>query len=181
MKCSLFEFSKGEFSIIATYTEYNDATESSEQTTIKTHERGRPKLYTDAATLALAAEQHFELGNLKVQLRKIGFTENDDGRFATVFLETLSGIKVNPPRVKRVPFINPGADEPDPEHPLNVFLDAVDLVENRISEYLNGDREQPELPEKKEPEARPGPELGFFGKAKAAVTGGRKKPAKVEA
>jgi hypothetical protein len=177
MKCSEFELGKGEFSIIATYTEHNDAAESDESTTIRTHERGRPRLYTDAATLALAAEKYFELGDLKVQLRKINFTENDDGRFAKVSLETLSGIKVSPPRVKREEYIEPGEDEPNPEHPLNVFLAAVDLVENRISEYLSGDREQPDLPVKAEPEARPAP--GLFDRGKGAVGGRRKKAAAV--
>lgn len=165
MKAKTFELEKGEFAVVASYVSYNDATEEEEETTIKTHEKPRPKLYTDAATVALRAREYWKLGDLPVRVSKISFTENDDGRFVRLALETMDTppLRVMPPRVKRQPETKPGEDEPDPENPKNILLEAVELLENRISEYLNGDREQPELPLPKQEEAAP-KQRGLFGK-----------------
>lgn len=173
MKAKEFELAKGEYAVIATFLNHNDATESEESTTIRTHERPRPGLYTDAATVALEIRNHFALGDLKLIVGKINFTENDDGRFAKVSLSTLEGIRVYPPRVKRQPYIKPGEDEPDPEHSLNRLLAAIDRFENRITEYLNGDREQPELPEVRPAEVEPRPQ-GKFAFIKERIAKGRK-------
>ncbi len=173
MKAKDFQIGAGEYAVVATYTNFNDATQETEETTIRTHERPRPRFYTDVATLALRAREYWKLGDLKLVIKKIGFTENDDGRFCRISLETVDGptIRVQPPRVKRDKYVKPGEDEPDPESPLNIFLDAVDLVENRISEYLRGDREQPELPLVEEV---PAPvKQGFF----SGIFGGKKQPA----
>lgn len=177
MKAKEFEIGKGEYAVIATYLNHNDATESEESTTIRTHERPRARLYTDAATVALEVRNHFKLGDLNLIVRKLNFSENDDGQFVKISLETLEGIRVFPPRVKRLPYIAPGEDLPDPEYPLNRLLAAVDLLENRISEYLSGDREQPELPmEEPAPEVEARPSLFGF------LPGGKKtKPKKATA
>ena len=153
MKASRFQVNHGEYAVVATYENYNDATDMTEETILKTHERPRPRFYTDLATLALRAREFFELGELKLTITQLGFTDNDNGRFVRVKLETEgeSPIRIEPRAVNRKPFIKPGEDQPDPEDPKNIFLEAVNLVENRITEYLNGDREQPELPVKNSP------------------------------
>jgi hypothetical protein len=62
------------------------------------------------------------------------------------------------------------------ESTTNALYDQLETTEHLIVRYIEGDREQPLLPPAKaEPEARP--QLGFFGKAKAAMGGRRKKAA----
>jgi hypothetical protein len=51
---------------VATYSSYNDATEEEEETTIKTHERPRPKFFLDRAEVARTARDYFKLGELAV-------------------------------------------------------------------------------------------------------------------
>lgn len=163
MKASDFQIGAGEYQVVATYENYNDATQQTEVTTIRTHERPRSGFFSDLADLAFKARDYFELGELKLVIKKVGFTANDDGRFVRLNFETSEGltIRIQPPRVNRNQDIKPGEDAPDPESKKNIFLDAVDKIENRITEYLNGDREQPELPIKAEPE-KPAKRNGIF-------------------
>lgn len=169
MKAKTFELEKGEYAVVAEYSNYNDAAESEELTTIRTHERPRPRLYTDIATLALRAREYYKLGELPLRVTKLAFSENDDGRFVRITLEDMTTyLKILPARLNRKLDMKPGEEEPDPESQKNILLEAVDLVENRIGEYLNGDREQPELPVHEEPEER-----GLFG----MIRKGRKKAA----
>jgi hypothetical protein len=177
MKAKEFCLGKGEYVVQATYINHNDATGEDDETTIKTCERPRPRLYTDVATLVLRARTYYGLGEIKALFQKIGFTNSDEGRFVKLWLEVEGspGYYLILSRVKRDPFNKPGTEEPDPEHPKNLFLEAVDLVENRISEYLAGDREQPELPPKREePEVKV---QGRFGFIKERIAKGKKAPA----
>jgi len=167
MKAKSFEIEKGEYAVVATYSNHNDATEETEETTIRTHEKPRGRFYSDLATLALLSKRYWELGDLHLTITKVTFSENDDGRFVKLFMETVADpvIRVTPPRVNRKPINKAGEEVPDPENPKNIFLEAVDLMENRISEYLKGDREQPELPMKEEPAEEP-KQRGLFGRKK---------------
>jgi len=169
MKASKFQVNPGEYAAVVTYTNHNDTTGLDEETTLRTHERPRPRFYTDLATLALRAREYFELGELRLMITEISFTDNDNGRFVRIKLETEgeSSIRIMPRAVNRKPFVKPGEDAPDPDSKKNIFLAVVDLVENRITEYLNGDREQPELPMPKEEPAPKQRGLFSFGKKAA--------------
>jgi hypothetical protein len=80
-------------------------------------------------------------------------------------------IRISCPRVKRQPETKTGEDAPDPESKKNIFLEAVNLMENRITEYLNGDREQPELPIR---EPAPAEAPGLFGRLRGRGKGNTK-------
>lgn len=167
MKAKTFELERGEYAVVAEYSNFNDAAESEELTTIRTHERPRPRMYTDIATLALRAREYYGLGELPLRVIKLAFSENDDGRFCRLTLEDQTNyMRIMPTRLNRKPDTKPGDDEPDPESKKNILLAAVDLVENRISEYLAGDREQPDLPVHEEPEVKQGGLFGVLGKGR---------------
>jgi hypothetical protein len=153
MKAKTFELEKGKYAVVATYSNHNDTTGEDDENTIRTYERPRGKLYDDMATLALRAREYWGLVDLKLRVTKIGFAENKDGHIVRLHLESideLEPLKIGPLKMKREPELMPGTNDRMPESKKNDFLDAVDLVENKITEYLNGDREQPKLPEKTE-------------------------------
>jgi len=165
LKASKFQVNHGEYAVVATYSNYNDVTDQTEETTLRTHEKPRGRFYTDLADLAFKARDFFKLGELRLTISTISFTDNDNGRSVRLQMETEGEhpIKVQPPAVSRKPFIKPGEEAPDPESQKNIFLEAVNLVENRISEYLNGDREQPELPMKPEQPSKAARKKGILG------------------
>ena len=163
MKAKEFKIGSGEYAVVATYLNHNDVTQSDESTTIRTNERPRDKFFTALSDLGLQARNYFKLADLKIHIKGIVFTDSDEGHFVRLAFETVDGFatKIMPPRAKREKVYKTGEEEPDPENLKNIFLDAVETIENRITEYLNGDREQPELkpvepaPEEKAP--------GLFG------------------
>jgi hypothetical protein len=168
-----FEVDRGEFAMIVSFTTYNDVSESNEETVLRTHEKARPMFYTDLATLALRARDYFQLGELKLLCPKVGFSENDDGRFVRVTLIAAQPpfYRILPEKVSRTPNVLAGSNDPIPGDLKNLFLDAADLVENRIEEYIKGDREQPDLPE--QPDVPPDPPRLFD---RVFPIGGKRKP-----
>lgn len=170
MKPKEFEIDKGEYAVVVTYTNHDDVSGTDEEKKDKTHARPRPACYQAIADVALRAREFWNFGDLKPLLRKVGFTESNEGRFVRLTFKTLDGIGLYPPRLNREKVNLPSTGDPDPDNPKNILIDAVDLLENRISEYLNGDREQPELPPAKEEPSEP----GLFGKV---FTKGKRKRA----
>jgi len=169
MKPKSFALEKGKYTVVATYTNHNDTTSADDEGTTKTHERPRPKLYDEMATLSLYAREYWGLGELPLRVAKISFSENPTGRFATLSLETVDGadkaLKIGPLKIKREIEVLAGTNDRNPESKKNPLLDQIDLVENKISEYLKGDREQPELPatEESSKATRKKGILGLFG------------------
>ncbi|MGO8695962.1 MAG: hypothetical protein ACLQMF_20050 [Rectinemataceae bacterium] len=174
MKPKTFELEKGKYAVVATYLNHNDTTGEDDENTIRTYERPRPKLYDEMATLALLAREYWKLADLKLRVTKIGFTENKDGhfvRFSLASVDDVDPLKIGPLKLKRQLEFMPGTEDRDPESRKNPLLDSVDLIENKITEYLNGDREQAKLPLKTEAEPVPkqGRLFGVFRGRKAAT------------
>lgn len=173
MKPKTFCLEKGKYAVVATYQNHNDATGEEDENTIKTFERARPKLYGEMATLALRAKEYFGLPDLKVRIPKITFSENaNNGRFVKIDLvsvEDLHPIKISTEKIKREEEVLVGTNDPNPDSKKNILLAQVDLVENKITEYLSGDREAPKLPEVEAPKE----EEGLFGRVKKTLRGRR--------
>ncbi len=171
MKPKNFSTERGKYTVVATFTNRNEVTHEDDENTIRTYERPRPKLYNELATLALYVRQYYGLEAHKLRISTIGFAENKDGhlvKFSLESVDTLKKLKIGPLVLKRDIETMPGTNDRVPESEKNALLDQVDLVENKIIEYLNGDRESPVLPEiKAAPEKQP----GLFGRI------GRKKKA----
>lgn len=162
MKTKTFELEKGKYSVVATYSNYNDTTHEDDETTIRTYERPRGKLYDEMATLSLRIRDYWKLGELHLRVSKIAFSENKDGHFAKfnlVSVDDENPLKIGPLKVKRELDVLPGTEDRTPDSLKNPLLDSVDLVENKITEYLGGDREQPKFPENEE-EPAPAPRQG---------------------
>jgi hypothetical protein len=182
MKVKTFKLDSGKHVVVANSTKFNDTTKAEEESTIKTDEQPRPMLRDAIATLSLRVVEHYDLSAHKLKLYKIVFSENKDGKSAKFYLQTVGEAKkipVGPLYFERAEEFQASSTVRVAESTQNTLYDQLEATEKLIGKYIEGDREQPLLVEKKEPEARP--QLGFFDKAKAAVTGGRKKPAKVEA
>jgi hypothetical protein len=162
-----FSTEKGKYSVVATFTNRNEATGEDDENTIRTYERPRPRLYDQVATLALLVSNYYGLEGHKLRIATISFAENKDGHLVKFILEsvdTLKKLKVGPLVLKRELDTLPSTSDRDPASEKNVVLDQVDLVENKIIEYLNGDREAPLLPVKKEEESPK--QRGLFGRRK---------------
>jgi len=157
MKPKKFELDKGKFPVVVTWTGHNDTTEEDDEHLIRTYERPRPALRDAIQTCALYVRQHYNLMELKLKLVTIEFKETKTGLAAKFWLETvdtLKSVKVGPLTFKREPETMPSSTERVPESTQNALLDQLDLVENKITEYINGDREQAVLPVKEEAPAK---------------------------
>jgi hypothetical protein len=149
LKPKNFSTDKGKYSVIATFTNRNEVTHEDDENTIRTYERPRPKLYDEMATLALFVRNYYGLETHKLRLSMIAFAENKDGhlvKFTLESVDTLKKLRVGPLVLKRELETMPGTFDRVPDSEKNALLDQVDLVENKITEYLNGDREAPVLP-----------------------------------
>jgi hypothetical protein len=187
LKIKKFTLDKGKNVVTVSYTNINDTTKAEDDTTLKTNEGPVPQLREAWQTLALAAREYWGLTELKLRVSVLVFTENNDGRGARLSMESVDDehpLFIGPLRVKREPDLMPSTNDLDPNSLKNPLLDAIDLVENKISEYISGQREQPKLIEKPEgaqpelePEARPRGYLGEKIAQAAKAIGGRSKKA----
>jgi hypothetical protein len=183
MKIKKFILDHGKYVVVASYTTINDTTKAEDDTTLKTNEGPEPKLRDAWANLSLAVREYWGLSTLKLRIFSISFTENKDGHGATFKLESVGDeqqLSVGPLKIKREIETLAGTNDKDPDSLKNNVLDALDLVENKITEYINGAREQPKLPEV-EPaqiEARPQGRFNFvkeqIQKAGKRIAGGAK-------
>jgi len=174
MKVKRFTLDRGKFTVVANYVEHNDTTKADDEHTMRTYEKPRPKLYEAFQNLGLEVREFWRLKEHKLRIFRIAFAENKDGHIVTIWLESvdeLEPLPVGPLKLKRELDLLAGTNDRDPESKKNPVLDAVDLVENKITEYLNGDREQPKLPEPAQIEARP---QGRFAFIKEKIAGGKK-------
>jgi len=175
MKVKTFKLDSGKHVVVANFTNFNETTKAEEETTIKTDEQPRPMLRDAMATLSLRIVEHYKLAAHKMKVYKIAFTENKDGKSAKFYLHSVdeeNSIPIGPLFFERAEECLPSSTERDPESTKNPILDQLETTEKLIVKYIEGDREQPVLPAKAEPESRP--QLGFFDKAKAAVRGRKK-------
>jgi len=157
MKPKKFELDKGKFPVVVVYTGHNDTTEEDDEHVTRTYERPRPALRDAVQTLALRIREHYDLMNLKLKLTTIEFKETKAGLAAKFWLETvdtLKAVKIGPLTFKREPETMPSSTERAPCSTQNILLDQIDLVENKIIEYINGAREQAVLPVKEEKVAK---------------------------
>ena len=149
MKPKKFELDKGKFVVVASYTDHNETTGEDDEHTMRTYERPRPVLKDAIQTLALNVREHYNLMELKLRLATIEFKETKTGHVAKFWLEsvdTLRAVRVGPLAFKREPETMPSSTELVPDSTQNTLLAQVERVENKISEYLLGDREQAVLP-----------------------------------
>jgi hypothetical protein len=172
MRVQKFQLDKGKHVVVASFTKISDTTKAEEETTTKTDEAPRPALRSAMADLSYAVVTHYKLSEHKLKIYKITFHKNKDGKSAKFFLcsdDEEDVIPIGPIVYERAEEFQPSSTVRVEGSTKNEIYDQVEKVEKLIVKYVEGDREQPELPEKKEPEARP--QLGFFDKAKAAVRG----------
>lgn len=149
MKPKKFELDKGKFVVVASYTDHNETTGEDDEHTMRTYERPRPVLRDAFQTLSLDIKNHYGLQELRLKITTIEFKETKTGHVAKFWLEsvdTLRAIKVGPLAFKREPETMPSSTELVPDSTQNALLAQVERVENKVSEYLMGDREQAVLP-----------------------------------
>ena len=168
MKPKKFELDKGKFVVVASYTDHNETTGEDDEHTMRTYERPLPALRDAIQTCALLVREHYNLRELKLRITTIEFKETKTGHIAVFKLNSVDTIRetpIGPLKFKREPETEVASTERVQDSTQNALLDQVDLVENKISEYLNGAREQAVLPPaKEEPQVKKQRVFSFGGR-----------------